>query len=257
MSAPIQEAISRIIATDRTYFNATADPFAWANIAKGWASGTWDGSKVATTDWRGMVKQQSITSDNIISVSGGTDKIKAYGSFGYLNNKGTIRGQSFERYTAKTNVDIAATKWFSLGSNLNINYNTQQYGQSGLGVSTVGSPQGGLYESARGIFPFAVPYDSAGNRILFPGGDNAIKNVVDEWKYNIDERVTLRAFGSLYAQVNFGAIFPVLKGFKYRMNFGPDLSYYRDGVYIDANSVANGGSSSYASLQKSIPFHIH
>ena len=92
-------------------------------------------------------------------------------------------------------------------------------------------------------FPYAVPYDSAGNRISFPGGDNAIKTIVDEWKYNIDERVTLRAFGSLYAQVDFGSIFPVLKGLKYRMNFGPDLSYYRDGVYIDANSVANGGST--------------
>ncbi len=34
----------------------------------------------------------------------------------------------------------------------------------------------------------------------------------------------------------------------YRLNFGPDLSNYRDGVYIDKNSVANGGSSSYASL---------
>ncbi|MGN6296621.1 MAG: SusC/RagA family TonB-linked outer membrane protein [Ginsengibacter sp.] len=235
---------------DRTYFSATADPYAWANIAQGWSSGTWDPSKVHTTDWMGMVKQQGLTSDNTISVSGGTDKIKAYGSFGYLNNKGTIKGQSFERYTANSNVDIAATKWFTLGSHINVSYGKQQYGQSGRGVSTVGSPQGGLYESARSIFPYAVPYDSAGNRISFPGGDNGIKTVVDEWKYNIDERVTLRAFGSFSGQVDFGEILPVLKGFKYRLNFGPDLSYYRDGIFIDANSVANGGSSSYASLTK-------
>ncbi|MGN6339725.1 MAG: SusC/RagA family TonB-linked outer membrane protein [Ginsengibacter sp.] len=235
---------------DRTYFSATADPYAWANIAQGWSSGTWDPSKVKTTDWMGLVKQQGLTSDNTISVSGGTDKIKAYGSFGYLNNKGTIKGQSFERYTANTNVDIAATKWFTLGSHVNVSYGKQQYGQSGRGVSTVGSPQGGLYESARSIFPFAVPYDSAGNRISFPGGDNGIKTVVDEWKYNIDERVTLRAFGSFSGQVDFGEILPVLKGLKYRLNFGPDLSYYRDGIFIDANSVANGGSSSYASLTK-------
>jgi TonB-linked SusC/RagA family outer membrane protein len=95
-----------------------------------------------------------------------------------------------------------------------------------------------------------VPYDSAGNRILFPGGDNGIKTVIDEWKYNIDERVTLRAFGSLYGQLDVGAIFPALKGLRYRLNFGPDLSYYRQGNYIDKNSVANGGSSSYASLDK-------
>jgi TonB-linked SusC/RagA family outer membrane protein len=242
------------LANDRTYFNATGDPAAWANVAKGWASGTWDPSKVSTTDWRGIVKQSSVTSDNVISVSSGTDKVKTYASFGYLNNTGTIKGQSFERYTAKLNVDMTPTKWLSIGNNMNVSYSKQQYGQSNSGVSTIGSPAGGLYESARSIFPYAVPYDSAGARILYPGGDNAVKNVVDEWKYNIDERVTTRVFGSIYTQLNIGSIFPVLKGLKYRLNFGPDISYYRDGVYIDANSVANGGSSSYASLNNNKTF---
>src|SRR5215469_15258213 len=81
------------IAHDKTYFAASADPSAWANIAKGWASGTWDGSKVSTTDWFGIVKQRSLTTDNLLSVSGGTDKVKAYASFGYLNNTGTTKGQ--------------------------------------------------------------------------------------------------------------------------------------------------------------------
>ena len=237
------------ISRDRTYFNATGDPSAWANIAKGWATGTWDGSKVATTDWRGMVKQQAFTTDNLMSVSGGTDKIKAYGSFGYLNNKGTIKGQSFQRYTGKAAVDFSATNWLSFGSNINISYSKQEYGQSTVSIATIGTPAGGLYESARSLFPYAVPYDSAGNRILFPGGDNSFKNIVDEWNYNIDERITLRAFGSLYAQINAGSIIPALKGLKYRLNFGPDISSYRDGVYIDAKSVSNGGSTSFASLR--------
>lgn len=242
------------INTDRSLFSATADPYAWANINQGWASGTWDGSKVKTTDWTGMVKEQSVTTDNTISVSGGSDKIKAYGSFGYLNNGGVIKGQSFQRYTGKANVDFAATNWLSFGNNMTVSYGKQQFGQSGAGIATIGNPAGGLYESARGIYPYAVPYDSSGNRILFPGGDNSVKNIIDEDKYNIDERVTLRAFGSLYAQVNFGSIFPILKGLKYRMNFGPDFSDYRDGIYVDANSVANGGSTSYASLQNNKTF---
>src|SRR6185503_4944332 len=207
------------INTDRALFSATSDPFAWANINQGWASGTWDGSKVQTIDWRGMVKEQSITTDNTISVSGGSDKIKAYGSFGYLNNGGVVKGQSFQRYSAKANVDFTATSWLSFGNSMTVSYGKQQFGQSNAGISTIGTPAGGLYESARTIYPYAVPYDSAGNRILFPGADNAIKSIIDEERYNIDERVTLRAFGSLYAQVNVGSIFPILKGLKYRMNF--------------------------------------
>jgi TonB-dependent starch-binding outer membrane protein SusC len=234
------------INTDRTLFAATADRFAWANINQGWSSGTWDGS----TDWRSMVKEQSVTSNNTISVSGGSDKVKAYGSFGYLNNGGVIKGQSFSRYTAKANVDINATNWLTFGNSMTVSYGKQSFGQSNAGIGTIGNPQGGLYESARTIFPYAVPYDSSGNRILFPGGDNAIKNIIDEEKYNIDERVTFRAFGSLYTQVNFGSISHALKGLKYRLNFGPDYSSYRDGIYVDGNSVANGGSTSYASLTK-------
>src|SRR6188768_2963399 len=110
------------INTDRSLFSATADPYAWANINQGWASGTWDGSKVQTTDWRGMVKEQSITTDNTISVSGGSDKIKAYGSFGYLNNGGVVKGQSFQRYSAKANVDFNATHWMNFGSTMNVSY---------------------------------------------------------------------------------------------------------------------------------------
>jgi TonB-linked SusC/RagA family outer membrane protein len=242
------------INTDRTLFAATADPYAWANINQGWSSGTWDGSKVQTTDWRGKVTEQSVTTNNTISASGGSDKVRAYGSFGYLNNGGIIKGQSFSRYTAKANVDINATKWLTFGNSMTVSYGKQQFGQSNAGVATIGNPAGGLYESARSIFPYAVPYDSSGKRILFPGGDNAIKNIIDEEKYNIDERITFRAFGSLNAQVNFGAIAPVLKGLKYRLNFGPDYSSYRDGIYVDANSVANGGSTSFASLTKNSTF---
>ena len=240
------------IANDKAIFLATGDPSAWANIAKGWASGTWDGSQVQTTDWRGMVTQTGITKNLNVSVSGGSEKAKAYASFGYLNNTGTQKGQSYKRYTANLNADINATKWFSFGSNLTVSYSKQEFGQSKTGATTVSSSNS-LYESARALFPYAVPYDSNGNRIYNPGGDIAYKNVADEWTLTQDQRTTLRAFGSLYGQFDFGSMLPVLKNLKYRVNFGPDFSTYRDGTYIDANSVISSGTSS-ASLNKQQTF---
>ena len=242
------------IANDRDIFLATADPTAWKNIAKGWAGSTWDGSKVDNTDWAGLTSQTGITNDNTISVSGGTKNIKAYASFGYLNNKGTSIGQKFSRYSGKVSVDIQATDWFNMGANVNITQSTQEFGQSNLVIgSFVGSPQTSIYNSARGLFKWALPYDSAGNRILYPGGDVAIKTVVDEQKYTQDQRVTLRAFGSLYAQMDFGKIHHALKGLKYRMNFGPDFSNYTNGIYIDGLSAASSGING-ASLQESKTF---
>jgi TonB-dependent starch-binding outer membrane protein SusC len=242
------------IANDRNIFLATSDPAAWSNINRGWATGTWDGSKVATTDWKSLVSQTGITADHTLSVSGGTNNIKAYASFGYLNNKGTSIGQKFTRYSGKGSVDIQATKWFSMGTNINVTYGIQEFGQSNSVIGAfVGSPATSIYESARRLYTYAVPYDSTGARVLYPAGDVAFKNVVDEWNYTQDQRKTLRSFGSLYAQINFGAIHPVLKGLKYRFNFGPDFSQYQDGIYIDGNSAASSGTSS-ASLQKAQTF---
>ena len=233
---------------------ATSDLAAWANVAKGWASGTWNGSQVPTTDWKDLVSQQGVTGDHTLSVSGGTSKVKAYASFGYLNNKGTSIGQKFTRYSGKTSVDIQATDWFSMGINMNVTSSVQEFGQSnGVIGSFVGSPGTSIYESARRLYSYAVPYDASGARVLYPAGDVAFKNVVDEWNYSQDQRKTLRAFGSLYAQINFGAIHPVLKGLKYRMNFGPDFSQYQGGIYIDGLSSASSGISS-ASLQKAQTF---
>jgi TonB-dependent starch-binding outer membrane protein SusC len=237
------------IDNDKKIFLATSDPSAWTNIARGWSSGTWDGSQVQTTDWRGMVTQTGITKNLNLSVSGGSDKIKSYTSFGYLDNKGTQKGQSYKRYSANSNVDINATRWFSMGSNLHIAYSVQEYGQSTAGASTVSS-SGSLYGSARSLFPYAVPYDSAGNKIYYPGGDISWKNVAGEWSLTQDQRTTLRAFGSFYGQIDFGAISPALKNLKYRLNFGPDFSQYRDGRYVDATSVISSGSNS-AALSKS------
>ncbi|WP_205510128.1 SusC/RagA family TonB-linked outer membrane protein [Longitalea arenae] len=240
------------MAHDRNIFLATSDPSAWANIARGWASGAWDGSQVQTTDWFGMVSQTGITKNLTLSAGGGSEKAKAYGSFGYLDNTGTQRGQSYKRYNANVNVDVNATKWFSFGSNITVAYSIQEYGQSRTGATTTSSSHS-VFESARAMFPYAVPYDSAGNRIINPGGDIAFKNVAEEWTLNQDQRTTLRAFGSFYGQVDFGTIHAALKGLKYRLNFGPDFSTYRDGTYIDPNSVISTGTSS-ASLTKAQTF---
>jgi TonB-linked SusC/RagA family outer membrane protein len=236
------------IANDKTIFLSSADPSAWANIEKGWAGGTWDGSKVETTDWTKFVTRTGITQQHNLSVSGGTDKMKAYGSFGYLDNTGTLKGQSYKRYSGTASVDITPTKWFSMGANLNTSYGINEYGQSNVGRTAVTS-SGGIYQTARTNLPYAVPYDANGNRIDNPGGDTTIRTPVDEDKYSQDQRISLRAFGSFYAQFDLGAISSVLDGLKYRVNFGPDITSYRDGVFLDGKSAVRAGTS-FASLSK-------
>lgn len=50
------------------------DDTAFSNILQGWESGTWDGSKLTTTDWTKFVTRTGITTQNTLSASGGTEK---------------------------------------------------------------------------------------------------------------------------------------------------------------------------------------
>ncbi|RVT79573.1 TonB-dependent receptor [Flavobacterium sufflavum] len=241
------------IANDKEIFLATLDPSAWANIEKGWSKDStgkdvWDGSKVSTTNWTKFVTQTGVTKQHTLSVSGGTEKMKAYGSFGYLDNTGTLKGQSYKRYNGIANVDITPTKWFQMGININASYGLNEYGMSNVGRSAVASSDG-IYLTARQNLPYAVPLDASGNRIQNPGGDSTIRNVYEEYKYSQDQRLTLKIFGSLYGQFDFGGISKTLDGLKYRVNFGPDLTSYRNGVYLDGLSSARSGTS-FASLAK-------
>jgi len=233
---------------DYAIFLGSQDPNSWANIERGWETGTWDGSKVVSRDFTDYVTQTGITNQYSLNVGGGSERAKSFGSFGYLDNKGTVVGQQFKRYTGKVSVDIKPTDWFSFGGTMNASHSVTNFGQSTSGRNGLVNTNG-LYESAKAVYAYAVPYDPDGNRILFPGGDDAVKTVIDETKYSNDERVNTRIFASFFAQIDFGGFATALEGLKYRVNFGPDMSFNRNGLYLDANSVVRSGSS-YASLYK-------
>ncbi len=215
---------------DKRIFDAAGDPTAWSNIEKGWTGGTWDGSKVPTTDWGSMVSRTGITHDHTISVSGGTEQIQAYGSFGYLNQEGTNKGQDFERYSTKFGVEIQATDWFKMGGNITGTWSSQNYGYAGSGSRAAN----GIYQAAMGMYPYAQPYTEDGDWIYLPGAFTNVVNPVEEYKNVIDERKTLRALGSLFAEIKF------VDGLKYRVNFGPDFRQYRQGIFRTASSILQG-----------------
>jgi TonB-linked SusC/RagA family outer membrane protein len=234
------------MADDQKIFGT--DPYAWANVQKGWANGTWDGSLVPTTNWTDMVKQTGVTQDHIVSVSGGSPKVKAYASFGYLKQKGTQLGQDFTRYSSKFNIDINPVKWFGMGTSITATYGLQNYGYS---TSNATGPSS-LYAAANGMLPFAIPFDDNGKRINLPGGDVNIQNPIGEDKYNINLRKTMRALGAFHIDLT------PIEGLRYRLTFGPDYNSYYNGRYMDSMSVNRGagqsGSSSYAQLNQNNNF---
>jgi TonB-dependent starch-binding outer membrane protein SusC len=234
------------LANDATINYFTAEPTAWQNIQKGWTSGTWDPSQVATFDWMGQVTQPAYTQEHTLSASGGTKTMKAYGSLGYLNNQGTTKGQEYKRYTLRTNVELNPKEWITFGAGINGSWQYQDYGQSATGGSS--NVTGDLIAAAARIEPYSLPYDVDGNRIVHPGGKARVWNVIDEWKYSTNQRETLRLLASLFTEVK------LFKGLRYRMNFGPDFRFYRNGYYNDSKSIVRELSASNGSISNTKDF---
>jgi TonB-linked SusC/RagA family outer membrane protein len=234
------------LANDATINYFTAEPTAWQNIQKGWASGTWDPSQVETFDWMGVVTQPTYTQEHTLSASGGTKTMKAYGSLGYLNNQGTTKGQEYQRYTLRTNVELNPKNWITFGAGVNGSWQYQDYGQSATGGSS--NVTGDLISAAARIEPYSLPYDADGNRIVHPGGKARVWNVIDEWKYSTNQRETLRILASLFTEIK------LFKGLRYRMNFGPDFRFYRNGYYNDSKSIVRELSASNASISNTKDF---
>ncbi len=222
--------------------------YAWANIEKGWENGTWDGSKVTSTDFTDYVTRTGVTQVHTLSASGGTDKMSTYGSFGYLDQTGTQVGQAYTRYNANLTVDITPKDWLKMGGSINASWSEQDYGMSTTGASS-GSAAGSIYKAAKNIYQFAVPYDSTGERIIYPGGYQNVYTVIGEEELSTHERQMFRAIGSFHGILDFGEIFRPLEGLNYRVNFGPDFRNWREGVYIDGESVVRLGGTSYARLK--------
>lgn len=218
----------------------------WANIAAGWTNNNtvWDPSLVGSYDWEKEGKQTGISTEHTLSISGGSDNSRGYGSFGYLSQEGTQPGQEFKRYTAKVSYDADLKKWFKMGTSMNVSWSDQDYGYN-FAKSVTGA--GDYYNAMRGMLAWTVPYDSNGDYIRNPAaGDVNIINPINEVQYTTNNRKTLIANGSFFGQLDFGELYEPLKGLRYRIQFGPEFKYYTVGTFYDERGINGDGNNTAA-----------
>lgn len=206
-----------------------------ANLMRGWENGTWDPSRIKNTDWTDYVTQTAVSHEHTLSVSGGNEKMNAYASFGYLSNKGTQKGQWYDRYTGKVSVNINPTKWLSMQASINGTWSERDYGMSTTGGRS-GSVPDAIYGTAKQIYNFAVPYDENGKLNINPGGEQTVYTIINEWNHSQQKSQTLRALANFSATLDFGEIYKPIQGLRYKIAFGPDFRHWREGVFIDGFS---------------------
>ncbi|MBZ4192191.1 SusC/RagA family TonB-linked outer membrane protein [Niabella beijingensis] len=188
----------------------------------------YDPSKVRSYDWQDKVGLRNGSTDNhSISVSGGSDKIRASLNAGYFKQKGIEWGQDYTRYAIGNSVEFRPAKFLNFGTSINYIHSITNTSTSSFG-------------NASGMIPLVTPYDSAGNWVMFPNKDQQIINAINDRNTVFDETKANRVFGNIYGEVT------LLKGLKYRAMFGADIRSSVRGQFNGAQSSVRLGSAANA-----------
>ncbi len=87
-------------------------------IISEWRNGT-DPLKYPNTDWIDATFKNGVATNHNVAVSGGTDKIRIYSSFGYNYNEGVMPNSAYERFSARVSAEADITKWLTIGAYAN------------------------------------------------------------------------------------------------------------------------------------------
>ena len=100
-----------------------------------WRNGT-DPLLYPNTDWIDGTFENSLATNHVLSMSGGSDKIRFYSSFGYLNNPGVMENSGQEKYSTRLNIEGEVRPWLKLGANLNGYFSNLDVGTANIENST-------------------------------------------------------------------------------------------------------------------------
>ncbi|MDY5657023.1 MAG: SusC/RagA family TonB-linked outer membrane protein [Prevotella sp.] len=88
------------------------------------------------TDWQDEIYRSSSTMDLLFRVEGGDNIAKYNISLGYLNDEGTLKNTSSQRYNAQVNASVLVSKQFEIQAAINAAYLNGDYQEQGMSMET-------------------------------------------------------------------------------------------------------------------------
>lgn len=178
------------------------------------------------TDWYDETTRTGMVQNYNFSVSGSTDKLAAFFSFGYYKNLGVIKSTDFERFSARINTEFKPYgNILTIGEHFTLNRTDE-----------VAAP-GGFLENVLQFNPSLPVYTTTGEFAGPVGGYPDRENPVARLERNKDNRYKYwRLFGDAYVNVN------PFKGFNLRTTFGLDYSQKEQRIFtypVTEGNVAN------------------
>ncbi len=191
------------------------------------------------TDYQDMLLKSGFQQNHTIGVQGGNDKTQFYISAGYYMDKGITEGLDYTRTSLRANIDHEINKYLKVGLSSYMMYSDR----NGENLNP--------YSFTINANPLGAPYKADGSINFTPTNDALLSNPLSEVVpgAQVDNSKKYRIFNSIYAEVE------ILKGLKYRVNFGPDFTLSRWGRFIGSQTNARRGGDPQASSQNTFSFN--
>ncbi|MDR0544102.1 MAG: SusC/RagA family TonB-linked outer membrane protein, partial [Odoribacteraceae bacterium] len=196
-----------------------------------------------TYDWFGNVFRTGFNRDINASVSGASDRMNYYISFGYLANEGAVKGNEYSAVRSNIKVEGKVADWLEVGANINFQSRTDGDIQVGLGTNYWDDNE--IWNS-----PYASHHDEDGNLAWRPMGEGPI------YQYNYD-------FNRQYEDLERGyIIFNSILNAKvslpfnitYAFNASPRWQFFHDRWFLSADHPARTALSGRVNRQQTTNF---
>lgn len=140
---------------------------------------TFDKASQNNTDWWDQLTQTGFINEHNLSMSQGGKKLSTFANLTYSDNEGYIKSNSYERISARLNVD------YKLLNNLKISL-TSGYNR-GINHRVPAAWDGGIGDAMSSALPIFPIYNENGS--YFTNGANPIRRVNETHRREIDNRI--------------------------------------------------------------------
>lgn len=173
------------------------------------------------TDWQDLLFKTGITTNQDVSVSGGTQTTSYNFGVSYYRDEAVIPTQNFNRYALHASIDQQLGKYVKIGFSSNSNYSIT----NGASIS--------IYNTLSAS-PLINPYNEDGtlkervsmeNDTQWVYTKESIENLGDKYK---DQTTAYGTYNTLYGEIDI----PYVKGLKYRLNLGLNYRHKEYGNYV-------------------------
>lgn len=180
-------------------------------------------------NWWDAATQPSSIAEYNVSISGGSENSKYLLSAAYLDQKGYIINDTYNRKNIRANLEIDVTDWLKVGTQAFATFNDYSGAEPTLS-DIIRQP------------PLVEPFDENGELIPFPTGTIYSNPFMSSYVDNYSKNNTL--FGNFYSEINF----PFIDGLSYRVNFGNNYRWSQNfgsseyGAGLTGTAYKNNGS---------------